>query len=292
MLVLDPQFFRIDAIPGTAFESRLNHLKVSLKKLLSICQNSQLNIAIEQNAWRYLEKNRIKPIVDLANDHELNVALSVLRQRYLSQIPAIDITGCRTWGIKPLFNGLLNSEDLLLANSVTASILYITTTGAEPYFFIHDEFGRNIVRHSTAYSAINEIIRWRIYLTAPNLPGPQYATCIRHQRNLAIPWTTRYDVTLPDAGSYFFVPPNDWHKRSRHAVRTIRSKPAFIDSLGNGWANPNTPGVPEHWDLFIEDANMASNIGLNQLNICKYLSPIKPGGEIHHVPGKKASRLH
>lgn len=86
MLVLDPQFFRIDAIPGTAFESRLNHLKVSLKKLLSICQNSQLNIAIEQNAWRYLvEKNRIKPIVDLANDHELNVALSVLRQRYLSQ---------------------------------------------------------------------------------------------------------------------------------------------------------------------------------------------------------------
>ncbi|MHA7600674.1 hypothetical protein ACX12L_12095 [Alicycliphilus sp. T452] len=291
MLVLDPQFFRIDAIPGTAFESRLKSLKVNLRSLLNICQKLQLKIAVEKDAWRYLEANRIKPIVDLGKDHELNVALSVLRQKYLSTIPETNITGCRTWGIRPLFNGLANPEDLLLANSVTASILYIAKTGSAAYFFIQNEYGRNIVQHSSGHSKINEIIRWRIYLTAPNLAGPQYATCIRHQRNITTPWTTRYDITLPDVGSYFFVPPNDWHKRSTNSVRTIRSKPAFVDIVGNGWSNPNTPGVPEHWDLFIEDATMAKDIGLDQLNIWKYLCPSEPGGELHHVPRKKASRL-
>lgn len=292
MLVLDPHFFAIEATPGDAFGSRLARLKSELKKLLMICQSSQLKIAVERKAWKHLEINRIRPIVELAQDHELNVALSVLRQRYIAPIPETSTVGCRTWGIKPLFNGLQSHEDVLLANAVTASILYIATTKVASYFFICDEVGRTYVRHSTGHSTINEIVRWRVYLTAPGLAGPQHATCMRTSRNLAVPWTTRYDAALPDAGKYCFRPPPDWFKRSTQAVRTIRSKPAFVDERGNGWVDPNTPGISEHWDLLIEDANMAKETGLDQLNVWKYLGASKPGGEIHHVPGKKMSKLH
>jgi len=292
MLVLDPRFFTFEATPGDTFRSQLDRLKSGLKRLLCICQSSQLKIAVERKAWRHLEINRIRPIVVLAQDHELNVALSVLRQRYLSPIPETNIVSCRTWGIKPLFDGLKTQEDVLLANAVTASMLYISTTKAATYFFVCDVAGRTFLRRSTGHSAINEIIRWRVYLTAPTLAGPQYATCMRSSRNLAVPWTTRYDAALPDQGMYCFRPPTDWHKRSTAAIRTIRSKPAFVDDLGNGWVDPNTPGTSEHWDLLIEDADMAKETGLDQLNIWKYLAPNKPGGEIHHVPGKKVSKLH
>ena len=157
--------------------------------------------------------------------------------------------------------------------------------------------GRNIKQHAAGGSNLDEITRWMLHVQ-PKGMGHRQILCVYHPRNLQEKWTVRFDWRLPtvsDGARYPFCPPDKWWKATTQAHRTIRSKPAWIDKLGNGWARPNIrEGAGYHWDVFIESHNMQQTLGLKQINVVADGVPISEGkpGCIHHVPQEKQGKLN
>lgn len=156
--------------------------------------------------------------------------------------------------------------------------------------------GRNIRIHTAGGTTLEEITRWRLFVQPKDI-GPRQILCIHHPRNIEEPWTTRFDWRLPsaDAGAaYPFCPPQQWWKPSIPAFDTVRSKPAWIDTRGNGWARPNiSGGAGYHWDVFIESPNLRKKVGLDAINVVQFGAPPREGtaGTIHHTPRKKRGGL-
>lgn len=154
--------------------------------------------------------------------------------------------------------------------------------------------GRNMQQHAASHCILEEITRWVLYVQ-PKGMGLRQILCVHHPRNLQEKWTVRFDWRLPaaaDGGRYPFCPPERWWLAKTPACRTMRSKPAWVDKHGNGWARPNTPGQGYHWDVFLVP-NMEKSVGLDQINVAAF--GVLPGqekpGELHHVPDSKQGRV-
>lgn len=164
------------------------------------------------------------------------------------------------------------------------------------YIFTRKIFGRNVMLHSAGDSNLEEITRWMVHVQ-PQKVGPRQILCVYHQRNFSEPWTVRFDWRLPcvaDGGRYPFFYPERWWKGSTEVFATVRSKPCWVDEIGNGWARPNIQGGRGyHWDVYIKELKLVERIGVDQLNIKEYGSSSSEGepGEIHHIPADKKSKI-
>jgi hypothetical protein len=156
--------------------------------------------------------------------------------------------------------------------------------------------GRNVRSHSASdTNCINEKTIWN--LRVQPLRGQIIRIPIAcSRRNISIPWSCRFDDELPadiENADFPFCPHPDWETNPNLTVcRTFQSRPAWVDSKGNYWAEPSTPN-PQHWDVYL-NSEMHESYGINQLNICKSQVPLpfgKAAGDIHHVPPEKRPRL-
>ncbi|HHY6927763.1 TPA: hypothetical protein ACV4T7_007148 [Burkholderia ambifaria] len=293
MLVVDPYLFYPDSSGHGYDQTRIDELKAQLSEIIAICRRFNWKVIFDRQGWRHIELSVIRNITSQCKDNELAVALSVLRRNFLETIDVDAGVQVRTWGIKPLFNDLSTPEDVDLAEKVTRSLAYCLTRRQSVKLFVREVEGRNTKIHATGHSFICERTRWMIYLSMRGLNGAGPIACITKIRNITTEWTSRYDVGLPDTGSFAFVPSTDWHLRKTIASRVMQSKPVFLDKEGNGWAKPNTPGVGYHWDVYLSDREWIDAVGLAQINICRSDAPVEQGapGEIHHVPAEKMGRV-
>ena len=288
MIVIDPYVF----LPAKGFDysaERLGEIKASLKKILHINRNTKHGIIVDQTQWKYIEKTYIRNLTNSFSDPDLNIALISLR-KIINKIDMVTADHIHTWGLKSLFYDFISVEDEEFGDSLARSANYCISTYNKAYLFIEDKVGRNIEERSSSHSKIKERLRWRIYISRIGLTGAIPIPCVSSLRNLEIPWTSRYDVFLPDTGEYAFIPPVKWHLRKTNAIATKQSKPVFLDIKGNGWANPNTPGQAYHWDVYLTDKRWIETRGTDQINVTRYGAPETQGtpGTIHHVPTGKA----
>ena len=180
-------------------------------------------------------------------------------------------------------------------NRIASAMLRAAQMDNTVILFTRRMKGRNLTSHSASDVTLDENTRWILHLSLEGL-GARQVRCVYHSRNLIHPWTSRFDWRLPaesDGGKYPFVPPEQWWKGSVESIRTVCSKPCWLDKEKNGWARPNiVRGAGEHWDLFIRDKNQQTEIGLSQINVVQYPHKSKTPGNIHHIPTDKAGKLN
>ncbi|QBJ08173.1 hypothetical protein EYS10_06300 [Rahnella aquatilis] len=289
MMLIDPYVF----LPAKGLDyskQRLIEVKANLKKILNINRTFNCGIIVDQAQWKYIERTYIKKLTQLFNDGDLNTALLSLR-RVIKTVDMSTTVHIRAWGIKPLFYNLASKEDIDFGDSLARSAFYCISNYKQAYLFIEEIDGRNIKTHTVGHSKITERLRWRIYISSTGLNGAVPIACISSMRNIQVPWTTRYDILLPDTGEYSFTPPVKWYLRNTDSVITRQSKPVFLDISDNGWANPNTPGGAYHWDVYLKDQKWIDSRGADQINVTRYgvTQPEGTPGTIHHVPTGKAN---
>jgi hypothetical protein len=292
MLVLDP--YVLAALPGETGAAHIRRVTKRLRHLIQICRNRGFRLVADAVGWNYLERHVIPTLIDHSGSPELATSLSILRRNYLEQRQPFPLTGGRTWGIKPLFGGFVDARNAAFGDFVAKSIGHTMHSGAnEVYLFVEGMLGRNLTERGASPSIITEKTRWRVYVA---YSGHLVAAvpCIARDRNIAVPWTCRCDDLLPDTGTYAFAPPDNWERRATQVVATQVSKAVWLDRLGNGWARPSTPppGLPEHWDVYIQPSWRAQ-LKLAQVNITRYgvSDPPRIPGEVHHVPAGKVHVL-
>ena len=282
-LLIDPGLFA----PSVGGEEELNNC---LAESIRILGRSGVVVNSDED-WADIYKTFISPAFAAAEDQRTKVALSILRKRHSPPKVATAVSpAVRTWGILPLM-GIFKTEATLRSNLLAKSAYFALLARLDFCLFSRPMESRNIQTHQVGHSKLIEKTRWRIYLGGIGLRGASAVPCVFSARNVAVPWTARYDEFLPDSGVVPFVPPATWWKRDAVAYRTVASKLAWIDVAGNGWVSPNTPGCPHHWDVhFVRDVDSPN--GLNPANIVRWGAPASQGtcGSVHHVPSGKASR--
>jgi hypothetical protein len=200
-------------------------------------------------------------------------------------IPEAPITGSiRMWGVKPLFDWHRLDPSWI---KVMEQLLVGCAQLDDETILISRLFaGRNLQMHAVAQCTLFEKTRWRIYLHVPGRP-PRVVPCIRNPRNLAVPWTARFDEKLPEKGRFPFCPPPKWWRRGTIACGTHTAKPAWIDVHGSGWAQPSTGG-DYHWDVFIRDPNLIEAVGLDTINVVAWGNREgKVPADLDHKPKNK-----
>ena len=156
--------------------------------------------------------------------------------------------------------------------------------------------GRNVKVHSAQNTTLNENTRWVLHIQ-PRVLGHQQIKCVHHPRNLTECWTTRFDWRLPavsDRARYPFCPPARWWNHETHAVRTIGSKPAWLNAQQNGWSRPNIAGgTGYHWDVHVQLPATREALGVDQVNVVEFGAPASEGrpGNLHHVPSNQRPRI-
>jgi hypothetical protein len=288
MLLIDPYIFL--PTKGLSYSAqRLKEVKANLKNILLINRHLKYDLVVDQAHWKDIEKRYLRVLTSAFNDPELNVALISLRS-IIKKVDTTVVGNIHTWGVKPLCYDFASEEDTGFGDFIARAAVYCIIQYGRANLFVEETLGRNIHEHSAGHSRIKERLRWRVYVSRAGLNGAVPVSCIYSPRNIEIPWTTRFDIFLPDTGEYSFVPPANWHLRSTVAVVTKQSKPVFLDASGNGWAAPNTPGQAYHWDVYLTDPKWAAARGTDQINVTRYGAPESQGvsGTIHHVPTGKA----
>jgi hypothetical protein len=211
------------------------------------------------------------------------------------QLPALDSAAGkagRAWFEQMFGYGALGVswEERMVAATLRAAM-----AGEKVVLFTRRIEGRNLCVHRVHNCRLDETTRWVLHVQPKGI-GHKQILCVHHLRNMSEPWTTRFDWRLPassDGGRYPFCPPDRWWKGSTQAHRTVRSKPAWVDKHGNGWARPGTPGTGYHWDVFIDLAGVRDLVGLSEINVVEFGAPAAEGnaGELHHVPDAKEGKV-
>jgi hypothetical protein len=263
-----------------------------IREAVRVCRQPGYRVVAVGEYWKKLQQDLVRPL-ERVGSYELKAGLDTLRS-YAENLkfpaPALGITK-RVWGVKQLFGwARLESTWLELMERLLVNCALL---GGPFILFARLFEGRNQQTHAAGRSEIAEKTRWRLYVQLAGQPLCAIP-CIRNLRNLAVEWTQRFDERLPakfDNARFPFCPPEKWWRRQVEPIRTIQSKPAWVDARRNGWARPATGGG-RHWDLYIADPNIVETIGLNQLNIVQWeVRPQGIVGDIHHVPTKKQSKI-
>lgn len=289
--VLDPALF----LPRPGEEQRL---EAELDHVTRLCHEGRIELPALEEYWPELWKQHGSKLERSLASRRARQALRELRKRGTPPqgLPPLRPVAGRVYGLRTMFD--LDALGPGWLGRMTKALARASSTGAPTVLLTRRMQGRNLRSHAAAESQLDEVTRWVLYL---HLSGsaPRSVHCVQHPRNLSpdLRWTTRFDWRLPaaeDSARFPFCPPAAWWKQSTPAVTTVRSKPAFIDAKGNGWARPNiNDGKGHHWDVYIADEELTRRIGLDQLNIVEVGAPPSEGspGSIHHVPTKKKGRL-
>lgn len=218
-------------------------------------------------------------------------ALRELRKlgRPVAGLPATPQHRVLVWGFTPQARGGLFSGDW--PERMAEAAVRTALTQQRVILLVRRVPGRNLIVHRHAAITLDEITRWKLYVRPPTL-GPVAIDCCSHPRHLEVPWTIRMDWRLPDQGRYPYCAPQRWKSAQTPVFVTSKSRPAWVDALGNEWARPNIQGgAGYHWDVYV-NANQESRLGLGQLNVVAFGGPPSESapGSIHHM--KAAKRAH
>lgn len=290
--ILDPALL----LPRPGEEDRL---EAEIDAINRICRSGQLTLPKLEEYWpplwqelgSTLQRTLTRPRAKLALD-ELRSFGSVPRSIPALQAPPRG----RMLGARHMFG--IDQLEPAWNDRMTRALARASSSSVPTVLLTRRMVGRNLQIHQADNSRLEEITRWMLHVCMNGAP-PRAVYCIHHLRNLSpeLRWTTRYDWRLPASGDdakHPFCPPAAWWKGAVPAVKTMESKPAFVDARGNGWARPNiNQGRGYHWDVYLGDPSLQERIGLSQLNIVGFGGPAgeKAPGEIHHASQKKKGRL-
>jgi hypothetical protein len=289
--ILDPALFLTKGSQGPLAADEEREMEALVDDVSRLCRDHHVSVLSADSYWPKLQKELVRPLYLRAKGPRLRQGLNALqhRTRSIALAPSPPAGGIRMWGVKMLFGWSQLAPDWL---SIMEQVLLGCVSLAEPVVLVTRLFpGRNMVRHQVQGTTLTEKTRWRVYVHVAGSP-PLHVRCVRNARNVAVPWTARFDERLPDGGTYPFCPPASWWLRRIQACRTFKSKPAWIDRFGNGWVQPATGGF-HHWDVFLEDQDLQRAVGLNQINVVTWgtTEKGKAQGTIHHVPGDKKAHF-
>lgn len=265
--ILDPLIFWLP--PNNQINQK--YLDDILKNIDFVVSASRrgVQIATSDAVWQRVNRELVLPLKHHIEARHLFPRLQALH----SVLTFVEPPLCdgETWGMRSLFTfGNLPDPEVWMTDTARLAAYWIGSN-QEFVFLTRLILDRNLILHSSGNCAILEKTHWKVYISnAAGVVGNVGITCISSLRNLDVPWTTRYDDRLPDtapANGLFFVPPTTWEKTTTNAVRTIRAKPAWVDAHGNGWADTSTPGVPHHWDVFLNENTLTARFGDDHVNI-------------------------
>lgn len=268
-----------------------------LDVVLRICTKFSISVPALDEYWPDLWSRLGSPL-ERALSPEGRRTLQELRrleQRSKMVIPALTPGAGLVWrrGFQQLFSPQHFADSW--EERMAAAAVRAAHTGQKVVLLTRRVLGRNLVRHASGGTTLDENTRWVLHLQPTGI-GHIQVMCVYHARNLADHWTTRFDWRLPgqEGARYPFCPPNGWWKGSVVAWKTVSSKPAWVDRHGNGWARPNIPnGAGYHWDVFIQSGALKQAVGLDQINVVEFGAPATEGqpGQIHHIPAAKAGKI-
>lgn len=290
-VILDPALF-LTRVPGQLSTTEDAEIRRLIEDAVRVCRQRDHEVVAAGAYWKKLQQELVRPL-ERAGSPQLKAGLDTLRSLAKLRTLPIPAVGSRkkVWGVKQLFGWPGLGQDWL---EPMETLLVGCALLGEPFVLLVRHFeGRNQKTHASGHCELEEKTRWRLYIQVTGQP-PLTLPCIRSPRNLSVDWTQRFDERLPapsDGASFPFCPPEKWWRRHVEPSRTVKSKPAWVDARGNGWVRPSTGGG-HHWDVYIEDPNVAEAIGLDQLNIVQWeVRPEGKVGDIHHVPTEKKGRL-
>ena len=257
-----------------------------------ICRDHRARIPAVGWYWNELQRELILPLQRRARaGSRLRQGLDRLRGHAgsVALLERPEQGETKLWGVKPLFRwDRLPPQWLKIMEQL---LIGCAPHGKETVLITRLFEGRNLEIHAERRCTLREKTRWRLYVHVPEHP-PCHIPCVRSLRNLAVPWTTRFDERLPDTGRFPFCPPPRWWRRDTQAFRAFESRPAWLDRFGSGWAQPATGG-DNHWDVFIEEPRLLQRIWHKgkegPINVVTWGTPEegKTPGDIHHVPKDK-----
>lgn len=291
MLIVDPYLFNRDAANGETEGQQVERLIRQLKSIEAIRQRMRWEIVVEATLWQEIETRLISRLPTPDGNPTLRAAVTNFRRNLSKKVLRAKLSG-RAWGVKTLFQGIVSDEDELFARFVVESAAIARTLSDTVSIFVEQRFGRNAKKSGTPQSWLCEKTHWRLYASVSG-SAPFAIPCITCLRNIEVPWTTRVDLGLPDTGGYRYEPLPNWESGKVNCIATMKSKTVWLDVAGNGWARPSTNGEPEHWDVYVEDAQLLKKVKLDQINVTRHgvRSPKNIPGEIHHVPEDKKHAL-
>lgn len=289
--ILDPALLLTASPSGPLAADEEKALSKLLDDVARIFRDHGASIPAVDWYWRKLQTELVRPLYRRSSDPRLRRGLDAWQQHTRSwTVAGTPAQGkSRLWGVKALFDWPRLSPEWL---AVMERLLIGCAQLGEPTVLVTRLFsGRNLEEHVASGSTLQAKTRWRLYLHVPG-KAPCHVPCVRNPRNLAVPWTARFDDKLPDGGRYPFCSPKRWWRRDVRVHGTVMSKPAWIDSRGNGWAQPGTGG-DYHWDVFIKDPALEEAVGLDAINVAAWGSTDrgKAPGEIHHISKEKKARF-
>jgi hypothetical protein len=258
----------------------------SLKGLLRLLHSKQAHIPDVAWYWKKVQRELIRPLHARPEYRELDRLYDFVQAVKLPTMPS----KVKVCNFDQMF-GLLGAHwVVIMENLVTQAVL----TGEEIVLLTHLRSKRNLTVHQgPGRCTAREKMYWELRVQ-PAGDDTTRVPVVCRKRNLDVPWTCRFDDSLPaefDDAKYPFCPPRDWRDPKVAAVTTHKSRPTWRDQKGNYWARPAT-GEGYHWDVYLT-RSLEEEYGLGQLNIVQWGVPPKEGptGGLHHVPEGKKSRL-
>jgi hypothetical protein len=292
IVIVDPALFITDSANGPLSPVDESVIGATIEDLHRICRDRQGSIPNALWYWNELRRDLIGPLLQRTKPgSRIRMGLDRLHGQTRS-VALVDepVQGTmRFWGVKPLFawerlpSKWLGIMERILSGCIQNDEESILITRLFP--------ARNTNEVAVGKCTLIEKTRWELKVCLPG-HSPRRIRCVGSLRNVNVPWTTRFDDNLPDVGRFPFCPPANWWRRDMQVCRTFESKPAWLDRLGSGWAQPATGGS-YHWDVFLGDSDLEQRVGLNPLNIVAWgtTEAGKIPGDIHHIPAKKKGRL-
>lgn len=282
-IIIDPFFFWTDPsqkITPVAQKSILDSfdLLIRLNKAgYQICATLPL--------WTRINTELMRRLAHSIPSHALQPRIHALNG--ILQIVAPPPQVGQTWGIKTLFTFLNFPDPQFWMGEVAAIAGAWINSGIDFQLAMKLIEGRNLKRQSVHHCIIWEKTHWNIYIQQNGQALAAPIPCVSSMRNIEVPWTRRYDDYLPDtadAAGLAFVPKQNWDDVKTKVIKTVESKPTWVDINDNGWSDTNTPGQGHHWDVYLTLTHLRTKFRSNYVNITKWGTNDrkKQPGSIHH----------
>lgn len=285
--ILDPFVFWVPPAAQIT-ENHIDEVFRSIDFVVSISRRG-VQIATTKAVWLRINTEFLKPLSLRAKAKDLAPRIRTLQK--VVNVVEPPVCNGQTWGVSSLF-GFPNvpNSDLWSTDIASLATHWIDNDidVDQQFFFLTRLFeGRNISRKSSGNSSIFEKTLWRVHIQSGTTTNKREILCLSSLRNLDVRWTIRYDDRLPDTAPFdglSFTPADTWDQLSTVVVRTIRSKPAWVDAHGNGWSDTSTPGVAHHWDVFLNENTHITKFGDTHVNITCWGTSDRgrAPGAIHH----------
>jgi hypothetical protein len=285
--ILDPFVFWLPPAAQRT-QTHINDVLRSIDLVVNIGRRG-LQVATTKAVWQRIHLEFVKPLSTCVPPKDLTHRIQALQQ--LVTIIEPPVCNGQTWGVSPLFEFQnIPNSDFWMTDIASLATYWIDNDIAndQAFVFLTRLFeGRNLTRRSTGHCVIFEKSLWKVAVQSGTSGNVREIYCISSLRNLDVEWTIRYDDRLPDtspAGGLSFAPAATWRLSSTVAVRTIQSKPTWVDAYGNGWSDTSTPGIAHHWDVFLNESSHRAQFGDDHVNITCWGTSDRgrTPGSVHH----------